>query len=122
MKVVQTFSGCLAVELQDQSDIDALWLLAGHVGGGPATLRLRFSNGLGDDLGLFEQLDPYVSPLLRTGDDNGGVPRPRVMERLASNNYAQRVDGHLCFTTIDDQLKNDDAIAPLAVGDSFEEA
>ncbi|WP_134019389.1 hypothetical protein [Modicisalibacter xianhensis] len=119
---MKTSSGSLTVELQDQSDIDALWLLAGHVGGGPTTLRRRFSNGLGDEPGLFEQLDPYVSPLTRTGDDNGGVPRPRVMERLASNNYAQRVDGGLWFVAMDDEPKTEEEAAPLATGEIAEEA
>lgn len=121
MKVRQNEAGTLCIELGSQAEIDAMWLLAGHVGGDFTTLRRFFSNVMGEEPGLFELLDPYVSPLLQTGSEPGGIPRQRAIAAVAGLNYEQTIQGHLCFKPLTgESFDEQSALQSMQLSDSYE--
>lgn len=97
MNVSTNDAGRVCIELTTQKEIDALWLLTSHIGGGPDTLRTVFSNNYRSTPGLYEQLMPYVSPAYVQTQDGKRRGAPRRVTELARQ-HQQTIEGVITFT------------------------
>lgn len=112
MKVTKEADGTVRLELQQQHEIDGLWVLAGHVGGACDTMRSMFSGVGQSGDGLCEKLEPFVSPVLCRPAHLDKV-LPRSITEIVSDKYQQRVEGVLFFKPLDAPYYDDNEKAPL---------
>lgn len=96
MNVKKSPTGSLLVELENQSEIDGLWAVAAHVGGGSETLRPLFSKVCHEDQGLFEQLRPYTTPMFDECDGQQ-IALPPEPATLLAEHYGLCVSGSVQF-------------------------
>ena len=118
MKVTKTPEGNVRLEFDSQHEIDGLWVLAGHVGGAHYTLRSLVS-GLGHgEEGLFEKLEPYVSPML-TRVSRRVAGAPREITDIISGKYHQRVEGSIFFKPLASPVYDDAEEMDMPVSSSI---
>lgn len=120
MNVYQNENGKVVLEFGSQREIDALWLLASHIGGSPNTLRSVFSNAQKPSRGLYEQLKPFV-----TGScAERGIRHPRAQPRSSSelmDSHCETIEGRIMFTRqARDPLMAQVPVAPASAGQDFQ--
>jgi len=115
MKVHLTSNGQVSIELETQREIDGLWVLAGHVSGGPATMRSIFSCPADDREGLYELLAPHVSPVFLKALENGEMNVPRETTELLLH-HQQHVRGAIHFEPMPGRVS--DPRPHIALGNS----
>ncbi|MGP9797046.1 hypothetical protein ACT3UJ_06775 [Halomonas sp. 86] len=86
----------VVLEFDSQREIDALWLLVSHIGGGTDTLRSVFSNANAPSKGLYEQLKPYVTRLCVEKGIRHPLATPRSTSELLDHHH-EVITGNIIF-------------------------
>lgn len=93
MKAFLNPEGAVCLAFDSQQEVDALWALASHVGGGTHSLRTVFSTVEPRHPTLIEALFPYVSKAAGAGLPN----QPGDAAPLLAAVYGQCLEGTLFF-------------------------
>lgn len=113
MKVHRSEAGKVCIELDNQREIDALWVLAGHVNGGIATLRNVFSCPADERQGLYELLLPYVTPVFIEEVEAGLINVPRETTELL-HHHQQNVSGSIRFEPMPNKVSDPRPLTALS--------
>ncbi|AJY53328.1 hypothetical protein [Halomonas sp. KO116] len=97
MNVYKNDHGKVVMEFGSQREIDALWLLASHIGGSPSTLRSIFSNSASPSKGLYEQLKPFVTKTCAQSGIRHPLAEPRSTSELVGH-HQETIEGRITFT------------------------
>lgn len=97
MNVYKNELGKLVLEFGSQREIDALWLLASHIGGSHNTLRSVFSNAAQPSKGLYEQLKPYVTTQSADHGQRHPLAQPRSTSELIGL-HQETIEGRITFS------------------------